>query len=129
MKSSIRNITAGAGVLTLALPFIASAQQGGQLSNLTGLVVAAGGIINLLIPIMMALAIVVFFWGLVKYILAAKEPEARKEGTNLMVGGIIALFVMVSIYGIIQFVGGSLGIQTNGGGSLNPPTVGNSNNG
>ena len=61
-------------------------------------------IINSLIPIVLAIAVLVFFWGLVKYLMSADKPESRNEGLNLMFMGIIALFVMVSIWGIIRIL-------------------------
>ena len=84
----------------LALPFVASAATG-QLQNIGDLVVAIGSIVALLIPILIALALVVFFWGLVKYIWGGGKDTAA--GKKIMIAGIISLFVMISIYGIIYF--------------------------
>ena len=49
-----------------------------------------------------------------KFILAAGSEEGRKEGRNIMIWGIIALFVIVSVWGLVQvlnntFLGGSRG--------------------
>ena len=89
----------------LALPFVAFAQ--GNLSNIQQLIVAIGNIVALLIPIMIGVAMLVFFYGLVKYV---QGGEGVSEGKNIMIGGIIALFIMVSIWGIIRFAQASLGI-------------------
>lgn len=61
-------------------------------------------IINGLIPIVLAIAVLVFFWGLAMYLLNASNSEKRAEGINIMVMGIIAIFVMVSIWGIIRIL-------------------------
>lgn len=91
-----------------------------MLQPITSLVVAVGAIIKLLIPILIGIAIIVFFWGLVKYIKDA--GEGHEQGRNIMIAGLVSLFVMVSLWGIIQFAGQALNINGNQGG-LNPPTV------
>jgi hypothetical protein len=74
----------------------------------------------MLIPLLIAMALVAFFWGLVRYVWGGGE-EGHKEGRNIMIAGITALFVMVSVWGIIRLVQNTLGVGS--GGSLPPPTV------
>lgn len=51
------------------------------------------------------LALLVFFWGLAKFIFKVGEDEkAVADGKNLMKWGIIALFVLVSFWSIILLV-------------------------
>ena len=47
-----------------------------------------------------ALAVVLFFWGIVKFI----AQDKKEEGKTMMVWGVIALFVMFSVWGIISFM-------------------------
>jgi hypothetical protein len=61
-------------------------------------------VINALVPIIISLALVVFFWGLVVYIVQLGNEEKRKEAMQLMIWGVIAIFVMVSIWGIIRLL-------------------------
>ena len=68
-------------------------------------------IINFLIPVMLALAVLVFFWGLVKYIASASDEAAKESGKTLMIWGMIALFVMVAFWGIIGYFQASLGLS------------------
>ncbi|MCK5060074.1 MAG: hypothetical protein KAR00_02980 [Candidatus Pacebacteria bacterium] len=58
---------------------------------------------NDLTRIAAAAALLFFFWGLAKFILNADNEKARADGKRLMQWGITALFVMVSIWGIITF--------------------------
>ena len=72
--------------------------------------------LNRLIPVLIAAALVVFFWGLVKYILSGKSKGAK----DIMIAGLLGLFVMVSVWGIIRiaqntFLGGSGALQTPSG--------------
>ena len=67
-----------------------------------------------LIPLMFALAILVFFYGIFKYfILGGGDEGSRGEGRQLMLWGIIGFVVMVSLYGIIALVQQSLDINAN----------------
>lgn len=76
-------------------------QQGIQ-----GVLLELGNLINLATPIVVALALLYFFWGLATYILTAGggEAEGKKKGRDIMIWGILALFIMVSIWGIINIV-------------------------
>ncbi len=71
-------------------------------------------IMDLLIPIFITLAVLYFFWGLGQYILNASDSEKKEEGRNIMIWGILALFVMVSVWGIIGVISNTLGIGTGG---------------
>jgi len=75
--------------------------------------------VNALVPIVAGLALIVFFWGLVKFIFHAGDEEKRKQGKLVMGWGIVTLFVVASIWGIILFASLSFGTVT--GGSLPTP--------
>ena len=62
---------------------------------------------NILIPLAFTLALLFFFWGVAKYIWSA--GDAKEEGKKIMVWGVIALFVMSSIWGIINFLKTDIG--------------------
>ena len=89
-----------------AAPFFAFAQT----TNLQGLIQEAGGLLNSLIPLLMAAALVVFFWGLIQYIRSAGEGE-HSTGRNIMIAGIVSLFVMVSVWGLVRFLQSTLHIS------------------
>jgi hypothetical protein len=106
--------------LLLALsPLVASAQLGG----VKGLIVSVGDIVVTLTKIAAAAALLVFFWGLVKFISKAGDVKAVEEGRRFMLWGIIALFVMVSVWGIVLFLQTQLNIHQ--GLPFNVPTFPN----
>jgi hypothetical protein len=72
-------------------------------TDFKSLVVFVIDIINPLLYIIAGLALLAFFWGLVKFISRAGDEKSHAEGKSLMVWGLIALFVMVSVYGILRF--------------------------
>lgn len=65
------------------------------------------------IPMLVTLAVVIFIIGVIKYISKADEEAGRKEGKNLMIYGIIGLFVIVSIWGLVGIIQGTFGLGTN----------------
>lgn len=75
------------------------------------------GWINTLMPIIVALALLYFLYGLLKFMTAGGDEGKRKESRDIMLWGIIALFVMVSVWGLVSFLGNTLGISS--GGSVN----------
>ena len=77
---------------------------------------------NLLIPIVFALALLYFFWGLATYILSSGDPEKKEEGRNKMVWGIVALFVMASIWGLVNFLQDALDIDEGSAPTIEIPT-------
>lgn len=84
----------------LIVPSVAFA----ALDGLRGLVEDLGDIINLLAPMFLALAIAVFFWGLIKYIANASDEAAKEGGKTLMIWGMIAIFIMVALWSILGWV-------------------------
>lgn len=74
-------------------------------SNFQELLKIFTDLISITIPVVAGLTLLVFFWGLVKFIMAVGGDEkAVSEGKNLMIWGIIGLFIMVSIWGILHFL-------------------------
>jgi hypothetical protein len=90
-----------------AVPFGVFAQN--PQGDLQGLVVNMGYVVNLLVPIASTLVVVFFFWGLAMFVLAAGDEEQSQKGKRIMIGGILALFVMVTIWGIVGFMQNSIG--------------------
>jgi hypothetical protein len=66
-------------------------------------------IVNSLTVLFGMLALLVFFKGLASFIFKADDSKNHQAGKDLMIYGVIALFVMVSIFGILRFLYGDLG--------------------
>lgn len=58
-------------------------------------------LIGVAIPLLIGIAIVVFLWGIANSILHAGNEAAREKGKKLMFYGVITIFVMVSVWGIV----------------------------
>ncbi len=68
---------------------------------------------NILTPIiylLFALAILYFMWGVMIFIRNADSPEKREEGFQHMIWGLVGLFIMLSVKGIIGIILATLGL-------------------
>ena len=61
-------------------------------------------IINPLIPVLIGIGLIVFFWGIIQFVLNADSEEKRSTGKQHMMWGVIGLFIMVSVWGIIYLL-------------------------
>jgi len=76
-----------------------------QLTGVNDFITAVGNLINPLIGITVAIALLAFLWGLARFIFRlGGDEKAVEEGKRIMKWGLIALFVMVSVWGIIKFM-------------------------
>ncbi len=83
----------------------------------TNALVQIKSLINVAIPLAVACAVLFFFWGMALYILR-DDPRTREEGRGKMLWGVIAIFVIVSIWGIVGFFGRILDIGQGGIGAV-----------
>jgi len=57
-----------------------------------------------IVPVFFVLAVFLFLWGLAVFILNAGNEEKRSEGKKRMMWGIIAIFVIFSIWAIVKIL-------------------------
>ena len=69
-------------------------------------------LIEAVIPLLFTLATVGFIWGIIQYFLNPDNEEGRKKGKSFMIWGLIALFVMISMWGLVGVLTKTFGIQT-----------------
>lgn len=73
--------------------------------NLWDLVYLVRDFINVLVPLIFAVAVLLFLFGIVKFMLLHPDkPELREQGRQFMLWGIIAMFVMVSFWGLVNIL-------------------------
>lgn len=91
------------GVATVSAQGAAGVQAGfgtlaGLIDSFSQTVVVAFG------SLLMAGAVVIFFMGIVQYIWGLRSGDAAKAkvGSNFMLWGLVGLFVMFSVYGIVK---------------------------
>ena len=63
------------------------------------------------VPLIIALAVTVFIWGMVKFI-AAGESSEREAGKQFMLWGIIGLTVIFCVWGLVNILGNTFGVKS-----------------
>lgn len=90
-------------------PIVALAQFG-EINTFVGKITSF--INDTLIPLVFAVALLVFIWGAFMYfIYGGAEEEKRKEGTQLMLYAVVGFVLMVSIFGIVNLIANGLGFS------------------
>ena len=79
----------------------------GDLLTYTSCIIVKG-----VIPLIFILATAMFVWGVVQYVINTDEESKKSKGKQFMIWGIIALTVMVSVWGLVKIVGNTFGIDS-----------------
>ncbi|MEK7088231.1 MAG: hypothetical protein AAB808_01275 [Patescibacteria group bacterium] len=61
-------------------------------------------VVNPILILLFAVALLVFIWGVFTYIVHADDPTKRSEGGKGMIYGVIGMFIMFSVFGIINLI-------------------------
>ena len=73
---------------------------------------AVGGLVSIIskdvIPIMIGVAIVIFFTNLVRYIASASNEAEHAKFKGYLTWSLVALFVMFCVYGITAIISNSI---------------------
>ena len=90
----------------LALPFAAGAvESANDLFNLIE------EILGKLAPMLVAIAVIVLLVAIINYIRAGEDEEKREKAKSLMIYGIIGLFVMISLWGLVAILSGTFNLD------------------
>lgn len=69
-------------------------------------------IVSALMPFIVGLAVLFFMWGVFQFIRASGNEEELTEGRNRMIYGIIGIFVMVSVWGLVNLLDKTFGLDS-----------------
>lgn len=98
-----------ASLALVVVPVVSFAQV--NTSYFESIITGIGRLITAAIPVVFALAILVFIWGIFKaFILGGGDPEKQAEGKQLMLYAVIGFFAMVAIWGLVNLLGSILGV-------------------
>ena len=93
-------------LLAYAVPYFARA-QGQDFKSIVGTI--TGFFLDLL-PVLATLALLVFFWGLAEYVFQSGDQEAADAGRERIAAGIIGLFSIAALWGLVQILGNTFSI-------------------
>lgn len=64
-----------------------------------------------IMPLLISLAVLGFVWGVIKYFLNPANEKEREKGRDFMLWGLIALFVIVAFWGIVEILTNTFGVK------------------
>ena len=79
---------------------------------------------GLLVPVIFAIAFIVFVWGAFQvFIMGATSEDVKEKGKAHMLWGLIGFFVMVSVWGLVNILTGTVSLGGNGNLNNGTPRV------
>lgn len=98
----------GIAALTYALPAVALAQS--SIGNVWNIAEFIKRLLDTALPLLIAAAVVWFVYGLFTLFLAADDDKKVKAKTTVIYG-VIAIFVMVSVWGLVNILVGTFNLN------------------
>ena len=89
-------------------------------ATLFGILCRIGQFLNSIVPVLVALGLVYFIYGVVSYVIASDE-EAKKAGRDRIIFGIIGLAVIIGVWGLVALLRNTL--QIGNAANVELPTV------
>jgi hypothetical protein len=62
------------------------------------------GLINYIVPVLIAMCMVILFWGIVKYVYQAGDGGEKSADKAIIFWGVIALFVVTTVWGLVKLL-------------------------
>ncbi|MDP2593234.1 MAG: pilin [bacterium] len=75
----------------------------GQGGTLFGVLCRVGQFLNSIVPVLIALGVVYFVWGVISFVMAGDE-EAKTAGRDRIIFGIIGLAVIIGMWGLVNLL-------------------------
>lgn len=99
-------------LVLISTPFITFAAE---ITDLKTLIVYFSGLISdFIIPLLVGVAVVAFMYGIIQYFLNPENEEKRKQGKSYITWGLVALFIMISFWGIVRIAQNTFDTQDQG---------------
>ena len=102
--------------LWFLLPWVVFAQTGATVGSILDKI---AGLIGIFVPIIAGLAMLAFIWGVALSIFQSGDARAQSQGKSMMIWGVVGLFVMLSVWGIVTVLANTFGTGL-GGGAIAP---------
>jgi len=90
-----------------------------SVTNVNTIVEGFKSIVNAALIVLSGVAVLVFIYGVIRFVLAAGDAEKRKESRGYMIYGVIAFAVIVGLFGLTNALLSLFGIGS--GGTLDVP--------
>ena len=90
--------------------------------DLFGVLCKIGQLLSAVVPVLIALAVVYFVWGVIAYVISNDE-EAKKRGRDRIIYGIIGLAVIVALWGLVNILTNTFQVTGTNNNNIVLPTV------
>lgn len=61
-------------------------------------------------PLLISISVIVFIVGVIRFIASGDDSGKREEGRNFILYGLVGLFVIVSVWGLVGVLQGTFGL-------------------
>ena len=95
--------------LVSVFPLLAFAQYTPS-QGIVGLIKFFSTILGYLFPVLIALAVIFFVWKVFQYTISSDE-DGKKAAKGGIVYGIVGIFIMVSVWGLVGILQSTFGTQ------------------
>jgi hypothetical protein len=122
MKKILTTTSVFASTIAMALAqVVVTTGTPGQVGgNLNSFVAMLQRLVNQLVPLALGLAVASLFFGIIMFMWKGQSGDEHDKWLKWMGMSIIGLFVMVSIWGLTNFLASILGVSVGG----NAPSIG-----
>ena len=93
-----------ASIFSFVFPLIANAALQFESGGADYIFIRAGTFIGYTIDLLLGIATIVFFWGVIQYVIAQGDEKKIAEGRKYMLWGIIGLVVIASSWGLANLI-------------------------
>ena len=77
---------------------------------------------NFVLPLLMAVALVVFIWNVLRYFIwSADDPAGRETARTYIIYALLGLVLIVAVWGFVNLILGFFGLGNNSGFNNAPP--------
>ncbi len=113
MKNKFRTVyrsIVSFSILTLPLFTYALGTSQTPVRDFNDLTTRILGYLTSIAKLLIGFAVVGFLYGVLQYVFSGGNEEKRTEGIKFMTYGIVGLFVMVSVWGLVTILTGTFGV-------------------
>jgi hypothetical protein len=112
MSRHITKILVGGAAFLPMVAFAQSVQTSGGVFNI---LLTVQNILNAALPVLVALALLFFFWALAMFLMNSGDEAARATARQQMIWGIIVLFILVSVWGLVNVLTTTFDVEGDAG--------------
>jgi fumarate reductase subunit D len=107
--------TIAATLVTTLVPLVALAQTsavGGSINRVDDIFRVVEAFVNRTTPFIIGLAVFIIIWGVFRMISGAGDDTQRAEAQKLVFWGVVGIFIMISIWGLVRILINTFNLDT-----------------